>query len=109
MPQIIKYHACVKSNCTRGSACTRVLMREIGACDTHVRRVSHAFTVELVAGLYRTMTILHARGLGINTTTGSMHHVRHYNLMEFRINSGIRDFSTNDIIYLIRGDPVFSN
>ena len=53
MPQITKYNARVKSNCTRGRTCTCVLTREIGACDTRIRRMSHAFTVELVAGLYR--------------------------------------------------------
>ena len=31
----------------------RVLTREIGVCDTRIRRVSHAFTVKLVAGLNR--------------------------------------------------------
>ena len=44
----------VLNQTTRGSACTRVLTREIGACDTCIARVSHAFTVELATGLYRT-------------------------------------------------------
>ena len=39
-----------------GRACTRVLTHEIGACDTHIRRVSHAFTIEVAAGLYRMRT-----------------------------------------------------
>ena len=40
------------------NACTRVLTREIGACDTRIRGVSHVFTVELVAGLYRIMAVM---------------------------------------------------
>ena len=45
-------HTHVKSNCTNGRACTHVLMCDFGACDTCIRRVSDAFSVELVAGLY---------------------------------------------------------
>ena len=31
--------------------------REIGACDMRIRRVSHAFTIELVTGLYSSIYI----------------------------------------------------
>ena len=40
------------------NACTCVLTREIGACDMRIRGVSHVFTVELVAGLYRIMAVM---------------------------------------------------
>ena len=35
----------------------RILTREIGACDTRIRRVSHVFTVELATGLYHTTVL----------------------------------------------------
>ena len=43
----------VQPNYTRDVACTRVATRNFRACDTRIKRVSHAFGVELVAGLYR--------------------------------------------------------
>ena len=59
--------------------------------------------------LFATVAILHAKGLGVDTTTGPMCHVGDYNLVQFRVNSWVRNFSTDHIIYLIRGDPVFCN
>jgi len=52
-------------------------------------------------------TILHARGIWIDATTGFMHHVEHNNSMQFGIYRRIKDFYTNDIIYLIKGYPMF--
>ena len=54
------------------------------------------------------MTILHARGVEIDVTTGSMHHIGHNNLMQFRIYEGVRDFCTNHIIYYISYDQLIT-
>ena len=46
------------------------------------------------------MTILHARVIGTDAITGSMHHAWHDNLVEFKIYEMIRNFCTDDIIYV---------
>ena len=56
-PQIIKCHTRVKSNYTRGRACTHVRTREIGACDTRIRHVSHACYTRLPLNLLPVCTI----------------------------------------------------
>ena len=77
MPQIIKYHAHIKSNCTLGHTCTRVLTCEIGACDTCVRHMLHTFTIELVAGLNCKANPSHLMGESYrDTRTGTVKYTR---------------------------------
>ena len=50
---------------------------------------------------FATAIILHARRIGIDITIGSIHHVGHDNLMEFRIYRKVRDFCIYNIINFI--------